>query len=124
VLADGEIMAFVSTTDPDRARAFFGDVLGLSLVESSPFAHVFRVGTTTLRVTTAATVVPAPYTVLGWIVGDIEREMRDLTERGVVFTHYDGMGQDDAGVWTTPDGAQIAWFADPDGNVLSLTQFA
>ena len=67
---------------------------------------------------------PAPYTVLGWIVADIEREIAALVDRDVAFHRYDGMGQSDIGVWTTPGGDHVAWFSDTDGNVLSLTQFA
>ena len=73
---------------------------------------------------TAVAEVPRPgYTVLGWRVADITVAARDLAARGVVFLHYDGMDQDGDGVWTTPGGDKVAWFADPDGNILSLTQF-
>src|SRR5262245_31592558 len=116
-------MAFVSTTDLDRAHAFYAEVLGLEPVDRTPFACVFLVGATPLRVTRADNVVAAPYTVLGWVVTDIDEEMRDLAGRGVTFDQYDGM-TDETGVWTTPGGDKIAWFKDPDGNVLSLTQFA
>jgi catechol 2,3-dioxygenase-like lactoylglutathione lyase family enzyme len=124
MLSDGQLMAFVSTTDLDRAREFYADILGLTLVEQSPFACVFSVSGTTLRVTRADAVEPRPYTVLGWIVADIEREIQALADRDVVFHRYDGMGQSETGVWTTPRGDRVAWFSDTDGNVLSLTQFA
>ena len=124
MLSDSHLMAFVSTTDLDRAREFFADILGLTLVEQSPFACVFSVSGTTLRVTRADAVEPQPYTVLGWIVTDIEREIRALADRDVAFHRYDGMGQSETGVWTTPGGDRVAWFSDTDGNVLSLTQFA
>lgn len=124
MLSDGQLMAFVSTTDLDRAREFYADILGLRMVEQSPFACVFVVNGTTLRVTRADAVEPRPYTVLGWIVADIEREIRALVDRDVAFRYYDGMGQSETGVWTTPNGDCIAWFSDTDGNVLSLTQFA
>jgi len=123
MLADGQLMAFVSTTDLDRAREFYEDILGLSLVEQTPFACVFDVGGTPLRVTRAEAVEPASYTVLGWIVADIGREVLALADRDVVFHRYDGMDQDSDGVWTTPNGDRVAWFSDTDGNVLSLTQF-
>jgi len=77
-----------------------------------------------LRVTAVAEVARPGYTVLGWRVADITATVRELTGRGVVFLRYDGMNQDEDGVWTTPGGDKVAWFADPDGNVLSLTQFA
>jgi catechol 2,3-dioxygenase-like lactoylglutathione lyase family enzyme len=124
MLADGQLMAFVSTTDLDRAREFYADILGLTVVEQSPYACVFSVNGTTLRVTRADVVAPAPYTVLGWIVNDIEREIQTLADRDVAFHHYDGMGQSAIGVWTAPGGDRVAWFSDTDGNVLSLTQFA
>jgi catechol 2,3-dioxygenase-like lactoylglutathione lyase family enzyme len=122
MLADSAVVAFASTTDLDRARRFYEDVLGLRLVEQSDFACVFGFGPATLRVTLVGEVVAAPYTTLGWVVADIEGEMRALADRGVAFERYDGMTQDAAGVWTTPGGDRVAWFRDPDGNTLSLTQ--
>lgn len=79
-------------------------------------------GGTTLRVTQVADVVVAPYTTLGWTVAGIEALVDDLRGRGVVFTRYEGMGQDDRDIWTAPGGARVAWFTDPDGHTLSLTQ--
>ena len=76
-----------------------------------------------LRVTAVPEVCRTGYTVLGWRVTDITSAVRGLAGRGVVFLRYDGMDQDSDGVWTTPGGDRVAWFADPDGNVLSLTQF-
>jgi predicted enzyme related to lactoylglutathione lyase len=76
-----------------------------------------------LRITAVPEVSRTGYTVLGWRVPDIAAAVRGLTARGVVFLRYDGMDQDDIGVWTTPGGGKVAWFADPDGNILSLTQF-
>ena len=124
MLADSQLMAFVSTTDLDRAREFYADSLGLTMVEQSPFACVFSVNGTMLRVTRADAMHPPPYTVLGWIVADIEHEIQALADRDVVFHRYDGMSQTETGVWTTPGGDRVAWFSDIDGNVLSLTQFA
>jgi len=77
-----------------------------------------------LRVTAVPEVARAGYTVLGWRVADIAAATRELTARGVTFLRYEGMSQDEHGIWTSPDGAQVAWFADPDGNTLSLTQDA
>jgi len=99
-------------------------VLGLRVTEQSDFACVFDANGTMLRVTAVAGVANPGYTVLGWRVSDIAATVRDLTDRGVVFLRYDGMDQDETGIWTTPSGDQVAWFADPDGNVLSLTQFS
>lgn len=122
MIAEADVIAFVSTGDPDRACAFYRDVLGLELVERNAFASVFDANGTTLRVTTVDRVDPAPYTVLGWLVADIDATLRELAGRGVEPVHNDGMEQDAAGVWTSPSGARIAWFRDPDDNTLSLTQ--
>jgi catechol 2,3-dioxygenase-like lactoylglutathione lyase family enzyme len=122
-LGQAPLIAFVTTADASRARAFYRDTLGLPLVSETPFALVFDVAGTMLRVAIAQTITPAAQTVLGWEVADITATVDDLTARGVVFTRYDGMDQDDQGVWTSPAGGRIAWFHDPDGNLLSLTQF-
>jgi predicted enzyme related to lactoylglutathione lyase len=123
MLGSAEIVGFVSTTDPARARAFYAETLGLELESESPFALVFRVNGTMLRVTVVEERAPQPFTVLGWSVPDIAAAVRALAERGVVFERYEGMEQDELGVWHSPSGGCIAWFKDPDGNVLSLTQF-
>jgi catechol 2,3-dioxygenase-like lactoylglutathione lyase family enzyme len=116
MLASDELIAFVTTADPGRARAFYADTLGL------PLALVFRVNGTMLRVAIARDVVPAPYAVLGWAVDDIAARVRELSARGVSFERYGEMEQDELGVWRSPGGARVAWFKDPDGNTLSLTQ--
>ena len=124
MLTDRKLVAFAAASDPERARAFYGGMLGLRLVnEQLPFALVFDANGTMLRVSMVAKVVAAPYTVLGWEVPDIAASIRELRERGVGFQHYDGVPQDELGIWTAPGGARVAWFLDPDGNVLSLTQF-
>ncbi len=123
-LRGAPLVAFVGATDFDRAKAFYGDTLGLSLVDVSPFALVFDALGTTLRVTKVAECRAAPYTVLGWHVADIAGAVAALVENGVRFEHYPGMEQDAAGIWTSPSGARVAWFKDPDGNTLSMTEFA
>jgi catechol 2,3-dioxygenase-like lactoylglutathione lyase family enzyme len=122
-LSTSPLIAFVSTADARRALSFYRDTLRLRLVSETPFALVFDVMGTMLRVAIAETVSPAPYTVLGWQVADIAATVDDLTAQAVVFTRYEGMDQDARGIWTSPAGGRIAWFHDPDGNVLSLTQF-
>jgi len=124
MLQDSAVIAFAASADLRRARAFYEQALGLRLVEQNDFACVFDANGTMLRVTAVAEVARPGYTVLGWRVSDIAATARGLTARGVAFLRYDGMDQDDDGVWTTPAGDKVAWFADPDGNVLSLTQFA
>jgi catechol 2,3-dioxygenase-like lactoylglutathione lyase family enzyme len=122
MLGSSDLVAFVATTDVDRARAFYRDTLGLALVEESPFACVFDAHGTQLRVTPVGEIALAPYTVLGWSVDDVETTVRALSGAGVGFERFPGMVQDDSGVWTSPSGARVAWFTDPDGNVLSVSQ--
>jgi catechol 2,3-dioxygenase-like lactoylglutathione lyase family enzyme len=120
VLADADLVAFAASTDLERSEAFYAGVLGLTLVDSTPFAKVFDAHGTQLRVTRVDAVAGAAYTVLGWRVEDIDASIAELGSRGVEFKRFAGMEQDEAGAWTSPSGARIAWFADPDGNTLSL----
>jgi catechol 2,3-dioxygenase-like lactoylglutathione lyase family enzyme len=122
MLKSRPIVAFVATTDPKRAKRFYARTLGLRLVSEDGFALAFDAGGTMLRVAVVKTLQPAGYTVLGWIVPDIAKAVRGLVKRGVVFQRYDGMPQDDLGIWSSPSGARVAWFADPEGNTLSLTE--
>ena len=124
MLETSEVIAFVGSTDLSPARVFYEQTLGLRVIEQNDFACVFDANGMMLRVTAVAEVARAGYTVLGWRVSDIAAMMRDLAAKGVVFLHYDGMDQDESGVWTTAGGDKVAWFADPGGNVLSLTQFS
>jgi hypothetical protein len=98
-------------------------VLGLPFVADEPPALVFHVGDSMLRIQKVECVHNAPYTVLGWAVSDLRRTVRDLQAAGVVFQRYEGMTQDEERIWHAPSGALVAWFTDPDGHVLSLTQF-
>jgi catechol 2,3-dioxygenase-like lactoylglutathione lyase family enzyme len=123
MLGSSPIVAFLATTDISRAVAFFRDLLGLRLVEETPYAAVFDAGGTTLRVTPVDSFVPHRFTVAGWVVGDIVAAAGALAAAGTSTIRYDGMDQDDLGIWTTPGGDRVAWFADPDGNVLSVTEF-
>jgi len=120
--ASARLVAFLPSVDLDRARPFFHDALGLRLSEDSPFACVFDAQGTELRVTRVDRAPEAPFTVLGWTVDDIAAAIAELTGRGVTFVRFDGMDQDDLATWTAPGGARVAWFKDPDGNTLSLTQ--
>ena len=123
MLESSDVVAFAAATDLPRARAFYEQTLGLPVIEQNGFACVFDANGTMLRVTAVPEVMHASYTVLGWRVTDIEAAVRGLSAKGVVFNRYDIMDQDENGVWTTPGGDQVAWFTDPDGNTLSLTQF-
>jgi catechol 2,3-dioxygenase-like lactoylglutathione lyase family enzyme len=122
VLADADLIAFAATTDLERARGFYEGVLGLPVVDHDGFAVAFDAHGTTLRVTAVREMRPAPYTVLGWRVPDAAAAVRDLAARGVGTLRFEGMGQDEHGIWTAPSGARIAWFTDPDGNTLSVAQ--
>jgi catechol 2,3-dioxygenase-like lactoylglutathione lyase family enzyme len=117
-------VAFVPSHDLARSRAFYEGTLGLDVVDVNDYALVLTSGPTTIRVTAAEGWSPQPFTVLGWIVPDIASTVSDLADAGVQFRHYDGMDQDELGVWRTPGGDKVAWLVDPDGNVLSLTEFA
>jgi predicted enzyme related to lactoylglutathione lyase len=117
-----DLVAFVPAVDLDRASAFYEQVLGLRVTERTDFACVFDAHGTMLRVTAVPKVAQFGYTVLGWSVPDITAAVRDLSARGVTFLRYDVMDQDEDGIWNSP-GGMVAWFADPDGNTLSLTQF-
>ena len=106
-----------------RAKAFYGDTLGLTLVsEEPPFALVFDAHGIMLRLVMAKEIMPVQGTVLGWQVEVIHPIVQDLADAGVRFERFPGMGQDEAGVWTAPSGAKVAWFKDPDGNLLSLSE--
>jgi catechol 2,3-dioxygenase-like lactoylglutathione lyase family enzyme len=122
-LHDHPIVAFVATRNPDMAREFYRDCLGLTLTSDElPFALVFDAHGIMLRVTVVEDLAAAPYTVLGWSVPDIELAAKGLQDRGVRFEKYSNMKQDELGIWAAPGGARVAWFHDPDGNILSITQ--
>lgn len=122
MLKNAKVISFIATSRPLEAKAFYKDVLRLPLRSEDKFAIVFGLGEGSLRVTPVEALVPAPFTVLGWEVGDIREEAKVLGEFGVAFERFPGLEQDKAGVWTAPGGARVAWFKDPDGNILSLTQ--
>ena len=123
MLSTCDLIAFVPATDIDRARRFYAETLGLTLVDENPVACVFDANGTMLRVTPVEEVPRAPYTVVGWAVADIAGVVQQLTDVGVAFQRFDGMEQDERGVWQAPSGDLVAWFTDPTGNTLSLTQF-
>ena len=122
MLETSEAVAFLPSEDLERSERFFQGVLNLALVSQSPFASVFKVGAGTLRVTRVEALRPQPFTVFGWLVVDLRAEIGELRDKGIELLLYEGSGQDVDGVWTTPNGDLVAWFKDPDANVLSLTQ--
>jgi catechol 2,3-dioxygenase-like lactoylglutathione lyase family enzyme len=119
----GTPVAFVNVSDRDRALSFYRETLGLELRSSDDFGDFIQLDGGLLRLTVLPDFKPGPHPVLGWHVRDVTSAVTLMRERGVKFTLYPGMGQDELGIWTAPDGrAKVAWFADPDGNVLSLSQ--
>lgn len=123
MLQQSRLMAFVPSSDLNRSQHFYEKKLGLPLNSHENGALVFQAGKTMLRIAAVPEFLPAEYTILGWVVENIKTEVEGLSSRGIQFERFDAFGQDDRGIWTAPDGARIAWFKDPDGNLLSLTQF-
>ncbi|HET6933895.1 MAG TPA: VOC family protein [Candidatus Angelobacter sp.] len=122
MLAQGKVVGFVPTTDAIKARDFYERKLGLEFVSDDSFALVMRSGASTIRIVKMNQVNPAQYTVLGWEVDDIRSMVASLKTRGVEFEHYPFIQDPESAIWTAPGGAQVAWFKDPDGNVLSVSQ--
>jgi catechol 2,3-dioxygenase-like lactoylglutathione lyase family enzyme len=123
MLSTSPIIAFVPTRDSARARAFYADTLGLRFVSEDNFALVFDANGTMLRIVCAGDFTPFQFTLLGWQVSDIDAAVAELTARGIQFLRYDFLDQSPNGVWTAPNSAvRIAWFRDPDGNTLSISQ--
>lgn len=122
-LAQSIPVAFLSVRDREEGRAFYEGKLGLKHKSRDDFGDFYELGAGLLRITPMPDFVAHPHPVLGWDVPDIAAAVRALQDRGVAFTIYEGMGQDELGVWTAPDGkAKVAWFSDPFGNVLGLSQ--
>ena len=118
------MVGFVTTTNAEAARRFYGDVLGFRLIAEDGFALVFDANGTMLRVVKAERFTPAQGTILGWQVDDIHAAVRELTGRGVVFEQFNlpFLPQDELGVWRASETDSVAWFKDPDGNVLSISR--
>jgi catechol 2,3-dioxygenase-like lactoylglutathione lyase family enzyme len=116
-------IAFLATTKARASRQFYENVVGLRFVEEHDFAIVFDAFGTMLRIQKASEVMVAPYTAFGLDVDDIEAAVSALTSKGVKPKRYPGFGQDEQGIWTAPGGTKVFWFEDPDGNIISLSQF-
>ncbi len=121
-LSSYDIIGFVPVTDGARAREFYEGVLGLRFVSDDRFAVVMEANGHMVRLAKMDAVTPARYTILGWQVPDIQQAVEALTARDVSFHRYGLPGQDERGIWATPDGSKVAWFSDPDGNVLSISE--
>ena len=123
MLATAKLIAFIPTKDAARARAFYEDTLGLRFVQDDNFALVMESNGTTIRIARIGDFTPYPFTVLGWAVEDIDAAVATLTAKGVEFNRYSFLEQSPNGVWTAPGNvARVAWFPDPDGNLLSLSR--
>jgi catechol 2,3-dioxygenase-like lactoylglutathione lyase family enzyme len=121
MLGSTKIVAFVPTKDAAKARAFYEGVLGLRFVKDDGFALVLDANGIMVRVAKAE-FTPAPFTILGWQVTEIDRVVKGLQQKGIKFEKFGFLEQDDLRIWTAPTGDKVAWFTDPDGNVLSLSQ--
>jgi catechol 2,3-dioxygenase-like lactoylglutathione lyase family enzyme len=125
MLGSADLIAFVPTRDPAKARNFYENTLGLEFISADPFALVFNAHGTTLRVAIVSEVKafrPAPFTIVGCTVTNASDSVSDLVKKGVRFERFPGMDQNAQGIWQSPSGAKVAWFKDPDGNILSITQ--
>jgi len=122
MLADKKLKAFVPTVNPEKARSFYKDILGLKLLSEDNYALEFDANGTLLRVTIVQEFKPFPFTVLGWNVDNITKSIKLLNDKGIKCEKFEFLDQDNLGVWTAPGGSKVAWFKDPDGNLLSLTE--
>lgn len=122
MLGSSTITVLVGTTKPEIAKAFYGDVLGLKFVSEDKFAAVYQGKNLSIRVSTTPAVVPAPYAVLAFDVADMDKAVDGLAAKGVTFARFGFLPQDAKGVWSAPDGTKVAWFHDPDLNMLSIVQ--
>jgi catechol 2,3-dioxygenase-like lactoylglutathione lyase family enzyme len=125
MLANSKIIGFAPTRDAEKSRAFYEGTLGCEFVQDDGFALVFRAAGNMIRIARTGEFTPAPYTILGWEVEDIVASVSALTAKGLVFARYPFLPQDQVdehGIWSAPGGAKVAWFHDPDGNTLSLSQ--
>ena len=122
MLSTNPLIAFVPSKDTGRSRSFYEDALGLRFVCDDPFAVVMDSNGTMIRIVRVGEFTPAPFTILGWQVDDIHTRVAELSGNGVQFNRYPYFEQSPDGVWTAPNGAKVAWFPDPDGNTLSISQ--
>ena len=122
MLADKKLVAFAATVNQAAAKKFYGDILELPLLSEDNYALEFDANGTVLRVNNVRELKPQEFTVLGWHLDDISSTIKALNQKGVFFEKYDFLQQDELGIWTAPGGTKVAWFKDPDGNILSLSE--
>jgi catechol 2,3-dioxygenase-like lactoylglutathione lyase family enzyme len=124
MLADSQLQTIVWTSRIPEAEKFYSEVLGLPLKARSHGALVYSVGGSDLRVSPVPATQPSAHTVVGFAIADIRTAVDTLAARGIILERFAAFPHDPQGVLTTPDGAQVAWFRDPDGNLLSIVQYA
>ncbi|PWU03538.1 MAG: glyoxalase [Bacteroidetes bacterium] len=122
MLGDKELKAFVPTTNPKKAKKFYKDILGLEFMYEDDYALEFNANGTVLRIAIVPELSPQPFTVLGWNVDDIVSTIESLNKQEVFCEQFEFLEQDDLGIWNAPSGTKVAWFKDPDENILSLTE--
>jgi len=122
MLGTTNIVAFVPTKDAEKARAFYEEVLGLKFISDDGFALVFDANGIMIRVAKMKDFTPAQFTILGWQVTGIEKIVAGLQAKGVHFEIFGFFKQDSLGIWTAPTGDKVAWFKDPEGNILSISE--
>jgi catechol 2,3-dioxygenase-like lactoylglutathione lyase family enzyme len=120
MLTSGKMVGFIETTDYEKARAFYEGKLGFAFVSQDQFALVVQAGEHHIRIARVADFTPFAGTVLGWEVTDVKAVVLWLKDRGVVTEKYPFVPDKELGIWKSPSGNQVAWFKDPDGNVLSV----
>jgi hypothetical protein len=121
MLSNYRIKAFVSTVQPVVAREFYEKKLGLNLLSQDKYGMEFEANEAHIRISVVDKFTPQPFTVLGWDTDDIVSTIRNLTLNGIIFERYNFIEQDENGIWTAPGGTRVAWFKDPDGNLLSVS---
>lgn len=124
MLANAAVMGFIPTRDFAEARAFYVDILGLAFVSQDEFALEVESNGTHIRIAKVQEFTPFPFTILGWRVPEIVPAVRSLADKGIIFECYQHLQHDEDSIWTAPGGTRIAWFRDPEGNTLSLSQHA
>jgi catechol 2,3-dioxygenase-like lactoylglutathione lyase family enzyme len=123
MLGSVNIVAFVPTKDREQSRTFYEGILGLRFVKDDGFATVMEANGIMIRIAKVPDDwKPAPFTILGWNVTEIEKTVAAMQKKGVQFERFGFFKQDELGIWTAPTGDKVAWFKDPDGNVLSVSQ--
>lgn len=122
MFSNAGLIAFIPSKDANRARSFYEQKLGLRFVSDDGFAIVMDANGTMLRIVRVGDFTPMPFTILGWQVEDIDSILAELKGKGIVFSLYPSLKQSESGVWTAPNGVKVAWFLDPDGNTLSISQ--